>query len=610
MLLNSVLPAGITPPEGPLNAKRLEKLLAEIAEKDPDSYSATAQKIGDIGRHSAYEEGATIRLNDFRSPIDTKPIYAEMNAKIADVKKLNLDPEEFKRQRLQIWQDTSDRIEKELMEVGIAQGNNIAIAAGSGARGKPSHARALLAGPGLFADAQGNIIPLYGAQSYGEGVRPGHFLAGTFGTRAGIISTKTSTAKGGDWAKLAVQASADQVVTMKDCGTKNGIDLDIEDKSVPHRVLASSAGGLDAGTPLDRQAFAKLRDKVQPGAKVIVRSALTCQAPRGMCATCAGLEAGGKFPKIGDSIGVTAANALGQPITQMALDHKRTAGMAGAKKDYAGFKYISQLTSVPEDYPERATLASRDGMVEAVREAPQGGHFIRIAGKDHFVLPGFEVSAKVGDMVEAGDQLSDGLIDPSEVVKYRGLGEGRRVFADRLKTMLDDSGMESDPRNVELLTRGLLRHVRVEDPDEYADYLPDDLVDYEKFRQKYTPPADTEVKNPSAAYDQYLQHPALHYTLGTRVTPRVATRLQAAGVDQVYVSNSKPWFQSEMPRMRTASHVNDDWLASMHTSHLTQQLGAAAVRGDDTNVKHNPHFAPRLMVGEGFGENAGETGEF
>ncbi len=610
MLLHSVLPEGVSRPEGPLDAKTLEKLLAEIAEKAPDRFGEVSQKIGDIGRHATYEEGSTIRLSDFRPNIDVKAAYAEMDAKIDDLKKLKLEPEEFKRQRLNVWQETSAKLEKDLMTAGIADGNNIAIAAGSGARGKPSHARALLAGPGLFADAGGNIIPLYGRQSYGEGVSPATFLAGSFGTRSGIISTKTSTAKGGDWAKLAVQASADQVVTMKDCGTANGIDLDADDKSLRYRVLAADKHGLTAGTPLDRQAYARLHDKLKPGEKVIVRSALTCQAPRGLCARCVGLQAGGQFPKIGASVGVTAANALGQPITQLALDLKRTAGMAGQKRDYAGFKYISQLTSVPEDYPERATLASVDGMVEEVREAPQGGHFIKINGKDHFVLPGFEVNAKVGDTVEAGQQLSDGLIDPSQVVSLQGLGEGRRVFADRLKQMLDDSGMEADPSNVEILTRGLLRHIRVDDPDEHSDSLPDDLVDYQKFNKGYTPPEDTEAKHPTAAGNQYLQHPALHYTLGTRITPRVSNRLQSAGIDKVYVSNSKPWFTPEMPRMRTASHVQDDWLASMHTSYLTQQLGAAAVRGDDSSTTSNIHFAPRLMVGEGFGEKAEETGEF
>lgn len=609
LLVNSVLPSDVTRPEGPLTAKVLEKLLADVAAKHPDDFSAIAQKLGDIGRNASYTEGATIRLSDLRSPLDVAPIYKEMGTRIAALKKLNLDPEEFKKQRTAIWYETSDRIEKDLMTEGIAKGNNVAIAAGSGARGKPSHARALLAGPGLFADAQGNIIPLYAQESYSQGIRPAHYLAATFGARAGVISTKTATAKGGDWAKLAVQTAADQVVTMKDCGTANGIDLDIEDPSVNLRVLASGAGGLTAGTPLDKQAANVLRDKVRKG-RVIVRSALTCQAPRGICAMCVGLQPGGGLPKIGTEVGITAANALGQPITQMALDHKRTAGMASSKKDYSGFGYINQFTSVPEDYPERATLAAHDGVVEEVRPAPQGGHYVKVNGKDHFVLPGFEVGVQVGQSLEAGDQISDGLIDPSQVVDLQGLGEGRRVFAERFKRILDDSGMKADPRNVELYTRGAMRHIRTVDPDEDSENLPDDLVDYSTFLRNYSPPANTAQKNPNNALGQYLQAPALHYTLGTRITPKVAARLAGANVDRVYVSSDKPWFKAEMPRLRTSAHVQTDWLASMHTSHLKDQLGSSAVRGADTNVRHNTHFAPRLMIGEGFGENVEGTGEF
>jgi hypothetical protein len=295
----------------------------------------------------------------------------------------------------------------------------------------------------------------------------------------------------------------------------------------------------------------------------------------------------------------------------MGLDHKRTAGMAaGEAGAFSGFKYISQFTQAPEDFPEKATLAQHDGTVEDIRPAPQGGSYIRVHGKEHFVLPGFAVTVQVGQAVEAGEQLSEGLINPAEVVKYRGLGEGRRIYADRFKELLDASGMPADRRNVEHVTRALLRHVRVADPAEGSEFLPDDLADYEKLRQTFVPEEDAKAFAPTGALGQYLQKPALHYTLGTRITPSVAKRLEEAGIQEIYTSPKEPWFSAEMPRMRTASHVQDDWLASMHTSHLKAQLGASALRGADTNVATNSHFAPRLMVGEGFGKNVAESGRF
>lgn len=990
LLLNSKLPEGVTRLEGALDSKQLDRAMAEVAEKHPDRYAEIAQAIGDIGRHSTYDEGASISLDDLRSPFPTAPIYADMNARIGALKKLKLDPDEFSRQRQQIWHETSNMIEKRLMEEGVTAGNNITMAVSSGARGKPSHARALIAGPGLFADSQGRIIPIYADRSYAEGVRPVHYLSGTFGARAGTISTKVATAKGGDWSKLAVQATADMMVTSKDCGTDTGIDLDVDDPSVKYRVLAAPIGGLPAGTPLDRQGLAELRRRVTNG-KVLVRSALTCQAKEGICAKCSGLSKGGHLPKIGEAVGVTAAQALGEPIclweytlvrmadgsvkkikdikvgdmvlgsdmqgrltptrvvnvfhngprpcvmtkvrkgrgkkseilelvstkehktlayqhsrglhkavptiqpiehlhsrhcvflgagyaedrgnrepfadliglligdgcytggvqnggvgfscydpelevytqrrlvehqmqlspmgpgefrvsmtgsaeqrrgrkvtdvwhplkewlqregmwgqssgtkvlpasihswdnqsigaliggvvatdgwvshpgveggspmiglssnsealltgvrqlleirfgiyatriypkfkkredggfyaptyecvicsvpdvlefqkriripgckqakldawtaavrpspyvrgrycvisqeqvgeldtwdievdnethlfllanqmivsnTQMGLDHKRTGGMAGGGGgEFSGFKYISQFTQAPEDYPEKATLASVDGKVEDIRPAPQGGSYIKVNGKDHFVLQGFSPQVKVGDTVEAGQQMSDGLINPAEVVQYRGLGEGRRVYADRLKKLLDDSGMPTDPRNVEHVTRGLLRHVRVDDPGEGSEFLPDDLADYEKLRQTFVPAEDAAPFQPIGAVGQYLQRPALHYTIGTRITPSVAHRLEGAGIEKIYSSPTTPWFTAEMPRMRTASHVQDDWLASMHTSHLKSQLASSALRGADTSLDSNVHFAPRLAIGAGFGKNTGESGRF
>lgn len=608
LLVNSLLPPDLRDPAIGLDAGSIEKKLVEVAQKYPDRFERISKDISDVGRNAAFEEGSSIRLSDLRPPMDVAKIYKEMDAELAALKKLKLEPADLKREKLRIWQGYSDKIEKTMMEEGGKTGNALVNAVASGARGKPAQIRSMLAGAGLFTDARGEPIPYYVRRSYGQGVRPADMLAGSYGARTSVISTKTATAKGGDWSKLAVQSTADQIVTEKDCGTQNGIDLTLGETNLQGRILARGVPGLDAGTVLDKQGVGLLwRAKPE---KVIVRSPLTCQATAGVCAKCVGLRKGGRLPEIGDAIGVTAATALGEPITQSALNTKHTAGQASGKREYSGFNWISQFTQAPDDFPDKAALATEDGSVEDIRDAPQGGKYIRVNGKEHFVLPGFAETVKVGDVVEKGDQLSEGLVNPSEMVDLRGLGEGRRFYADRLKKMLDDSGMKADPVNVELVTRGLLRHVRMDDPDEWSEYLPDDIVDYEKFRQSYSPPEDTHPNDPESAIGLYLQQPTLHYTIGTRITPKVAARIKGAGFSKVQVSQAQPWFRAEMPRMRTASHVNDDWLASMHTSYLKGQLGSSAVRGADTNIASNVHFAPRLAQGAGFGEDIRRTGTF
>jgi hypothetical protein len=126
----------------------------------------------------------------------------------------------------------------------------------------------------------------------------------------------------------------------------------------------------------------------------------------------------------------------------------------------------------------------------------------------------------------------------------------------------------------------------------------------------YTPDKDAAPMSAINSVGRYLQAPILHYTIGTRVTPKIAKHISSVSEDPVYVSNKGPKFESDMIRLRTAAHSNRDWLASMHTSYLKSQIAESATRGDDTNIRENSHFAPRLAIGENFGTNISTTGKF
>ena len=290
---------------------------------------------------------------------------------------------------------------------------------------------------------------------------------------------------------------------------------------------------------------------------------------------------------------------------------KHTGGASqGAKRVFSGFDVINRFVQAPEDFPDRAVVAKQDGMVSKVEEAPQGGHFVYVGQDKHYIPAGYPVIVKNGDKLEAGDQLSEGLVDAGDIVELRGIGEGRRYYADRLKQILDDSGMPADRRNTEILARAALNHIQMEDADDDAPFLPDDVISYQQMSRHYTPPEDTVRESTSKAVGKYLQQPVLHYTIGTRITPNVIKRMEEAGKKEVYTSASAPNFSPSMVRLRTASHANRDWMAGMHTSYLKKNLAESAIRGDDTNIQENIHFAPRLAIGEGFAKNIEETGKF
>ena len=608
LLVNSQLPPDLRDYNREFDSKSLGSLMAEVARKYPDQYERISKAISDIGRKASYFQGESLTLADNRPVIDRDKMLVEMDNEIEDAKKNSADKEDFENKKIEIWSKFNDKIQKETAREALARKNNLAYSVMSGARGKPAQLKMMLSTPGLYTDAQDNIIPLFVRTSFAEGLRPAEYLAGTYGARKAVLSTKRATAKGGDLAKQMVQSASNLVVSENDCGAANGIDLESDDKSLRGRVLARDLGNVPAGTVLDKNALASIRK--QGAGKLIVRSPMTCQAKEGVCAKCMGLNALGKFPAKGDAVGITAAQAIGEPITQGALNVKHQGGAAGTDRRYAGFSVINQFVQTPDTFPDKAVLSKIDGQVNSVIEAPQGGYYVTVDSEPHYVAPGYPVTVKVGDRVEAGDMVSEGLADPGEVVELRGLGEGRKYYADKLKQLLDDSGMEADRRNTELMARAALDHLQITDIKEDDEYLPDDVVSYSYFSNRYTPPKDTNKYKADKAVGTYLQSPALHYTIGTKITPKIAKHLKSSGFEEVFSSPESPTFKPHMVRLRAATHHGTDWLASMHTSYLKKQLSESAIRGEESDVEKNIHFAPRLAIGTNFGENIEQTGKF
>lgn len=744
LLINSVLPEDLRNYDEVYDVKSLNRIMNAVAQKYPDQFKDILHKVSDIGRKASYYQGETITLKDLENVIDKDALFAEMDAEIA---KLPKDKNFIKRRR-EIFQKYNELMEKETGKVALANRNNLAMAILSGARGKSAQLKAMVSSPGTYSDYKGEPIDIFSRKSFSEGVTPAAFAASTYGSRSSVISTKVSTAKGGDLAKQMAQAAVDLVVRKNDCGTKNGISLPIDDSSLKGRVLARDTKGIPAGTVLDREVIQKLRKK---GAENLeVRSAETCGVHNGLCSKCIGKYfKGGKWAPVGTHVGAIASTSVSEPVTQMALclnelqlvtmadgstkpikdikigdmvlgansqgdtfpvkvintfdqgikqtrtynirlletpdeievnctkDHKflneygdivpikelvespftalwtekglgvitsvsleetvycrdievdhpdhlfvlaggiitsnsakHTAGMTQSKKTYSGLDTLIQFTQSPEKFKDQGAIAEKDGKVENIEEAPQGGFYVTIGGKKHYTPQGHDLEVKVGDKVEAGDQISEGLVDAEDIVKYKGLGEGRRYYAERLNKMLADSGAPSDKRNTEILARGALRHVRVTDLDGMGDYLPDDIVDYNALQATYKPAETSITMHPKQAVGKYLQSPVMHYTIGTRITPKVADNLSKHEHNEILVDDNEPGFAPEMQRLRAAAHSNPDWFASQGTSYLTKQLNEASVKGDDTNILENADYRPRLAFGVGFGKNISETGLF
>lgn len=613
LLVNSVLPPDMQRDSFDLSAKGVKSLLSELAMTHKDEYADIIDKLKNIGRNLVYQQGATITLNDLKAPFDRQKVYDEMDAKVKLIKATVKDKKEQKKLIKQTYQEYSSVLDNLTKQFTSESPNGLSKIVQSGARGNLTQQKAIVTSPSVYVDYKGDTIPLFVRKSFAEGLSLPEYLAGTYGGRAAVIEGKKNTAKFGGLGKELGNIGVQQVVTKIRDDSNNFIDLDADDISAYGRVLAKDTSGYPRGTLIDKNVLAKLRGA---GNKTLyVYSPLSTVSEEGIPAEAVGISYNGTLPGMGYQAGITAAQSLGEILAQSSLNAKHFSGLSkgGAKKNISGGNYIEQFLQSPENFKDRATVAKVSGTIEDIKPAPQGGSYVYIKGEKHYVLPGLSIDVKKGDKVERGDIISDGLADVEDVVKYRGLGSGRRYFARRLRQLFNDSGHYADLKNTEVLARGLINKVKVTNPDGIGNYLYGDIADYNAIAANYEPPKsakDYDITKENIE-DKYLEQPILHYTIGTKLTPRMINRMKKAGFTTVKASDIEPPFEPVVVRMREAPMKgSQDWLAKQKSSYLESNLIDSAIRGSDSNIRSNINAFVRMGQGVGFGERVEETGKF
>ena len=270
-----------------------------------------------------------------------------------------------------------------------------------------------------------------------------------------------------------------------------------------------------------------------------------------------------------------------------------------------GFKAIEALVNPADEFVGFAAHSKKDGVVRSVEPAPQGGFEIDIDGEKHFVPPGQQPSVKVGQTIEAGDAMSSGLPDPASIVEYKGVGEGRRYFINTFRDLIKRSGAPVHRRNVELLSRGLINHVRLN--DELDEYGPDDVVPYQWLERRWQPRKDAFDVDPRQAGGLYLEKPVLHYTIGTPIRPSMIKTLGDYGVKKITAHKQAPPFQSEVLRGMAQASNDPDWMTRMLGSYQQKSLLTGVHRGAVSDMGGSS-FVPALAAGVKFDDVPATTG--
>jgi len=616
VLINSVLPAHLRDYNRVLDKKGVKDLLEQVAQEgDAELYRDVIHALHQVGQQSAQSTGSSFSIYDLLTPPKTKRMMDALRAKVTEtVERSDLTEEQKEAAVKNMVMKAAPRIDETLFAETKAMGNPFATQVISGSRGGLGDLRSMLVGGLMVTGHKDRLIPAPMLTSFAAGTDPFEYWAGAYGARKGTISSKLATARTGFFGKQMVQAAHRQVVTEDDCETDRGIPVDADDPDNIGTVLIQPVGSIPSGTVIDpriarqlKRATAAKKDKT-----VYVRSPLTCEAKHGVCSRCVGIRERGDFPEIGDNVGVAAAQSLSERLSQGSLNVKHTGGRVRGGEiegELTGFPLINQLVQVPKSFRGGAAVARMDGTVKEVRPAPQGGTIVVVGDEEHFAPPGLEVTVKSGDRVEAGDMLSKGLPNPADLVRYKGVGAGRLDFMRVFQNAYKKSGMSPNRRNIELLTRGLINHVRVTELDGIDNALPDDIVEYTTIERNYRPRYGFRVLKPTAAVGSYLERPIHQYSIGTRITKKVSDDLHKRGVKELTVHTDPPPFEPEMVRAMQQMTVIPDWQVRLGGSYLQRGLMEALHRGRTSKVR-GVSYVPALARSKGFGEELEEKGVY
>ncbi|MCD5326048.1 MULTISPECIES: DNA-directed RNA polymerase subunit beta' [Pontibacillus] len=486
----------------PFKKKILGNIIAEVFKRFKISEtSKMLDRMKDLGFAYSTKAGITVGVSDIVVLPEKQEILEEAQGKVDKVMKqfrrgLITDDERYDRV-IAIWSAAKDDIQDRLMQ-SLDPANPIFMMSDSGARGNASNFTQLAGMRGLMANPAGKIIELPIKSSFREGLTVLEYFISTHGARKGLADTALKTADSGYLTRRLVDVAQDVIVREDDCGTDRGLEV------------ASLTEGTEMIEPLidrliGRTAFKKVhnpetgevmakrdqiitedmaRSIVDAGVeKVTIRSAFTCNTRHGVCKKCYGRNlATGSEVEVGEAVGIIAAQSIGEPGTQLTMRTFHTGGVAGDDITQ-GLPRIQELFEA-RNPKGQAVISEIHGTVEEINEVKEKLE-ITVQGeveKRSYTAPyGARMKVTVGDSVKAGEELTEGSVDPKELLKIQGV-EGVEMYLLReVQKVYRMQGVEIGDKHVEVMVRQMLRKVRVLDAGD-TDVLPGSLLEIHQFR--------------------------------------------------------------------------------------------------------------------------------
>ena len=479
--------------------KDLGKIIGEIFKRySTEKTSEILDQIKDMGFQYSTVAGVTVSLSDIEvAPHKEEHVeYGKQKAEELKTlrKKGKLTMMEWERHLNKLWADLKDDIAEELLG-NLPRKNPISMMARSGARGNTSNftqlagMRGLMAKPNQSKSAKGEYVPtiievpIYSC--FREGLNVSEFFISTHGVRKGLTDTALKTAESGYLTRRLVDVAQDVIVKQEDCGTDKGYWVEAIVDRKTNTIIESLFDRLvgryskqeitDPKTGeviLESDEFitdALAQKVVDAGVEgMYIRSAFTCKSIYGVCKKCYGRNmATGKDVEVGEAVGIMAAQSIGEPGTQLTMRTFHTGGVASAD----GGDITQGLPRVEELFEARcpkgvAVLAQITGEITDVHQIDTGYEVTVSNDKESIVHKVTLIQAirpwmKVGAHVEAGDKITEGQVDPKELLKVAGVRQVQNYILKEVKKVYQSQGIEISDKHVEVMIRQMLRKVVV-----------------------------------------------------------------------------------------------------------------------------------------------------
>jgi len=462
----------------PLNASAQEELMTRIAKEHKNEYGQSINKLKDLGNMWATQTAFSVGLKDV-API--REIRDQILAKAdARVEKLSGPSRDAK--AIEIYAKATEELNAHLRAVP-EEGNNLMLLHNTGMKGGTDTVRQTRAAPMLMANHKGEIIPNPVRKSYAEGLDIAGYWTATSGGRKGVIQKVQAVREPGHITKQVINSTMNNLILDHDCGTNKGIALSVDEKDILDRFTAADVrlGNriVKSGTLITPELRSALRNNNV--GKVVVRSPLRCLHGPGLCQMCYGLTENGTLPERGLNVGILAGQAIGERATQLAMKAFHTGGTASSKSALVDqFEQVQDLLLFPKNLPGSATLSTVSGKVTKIEKDTAGGHNVLIEGERHYIplsrgVPVYDKKPLVvGTEVKKGLPISDGRVNPHEMLPLTGIEPVQVMLADNLDDMYKGQGIRR--RNHEVVIKALTNLTKIKDAGSSTHFIRGDFA--------------------------------------------------------------------------------------------------------------------------------------